>query len=184
MPRLSRRCAIAAAVASAVMGARATAHTPYGQWTTYRRKHLLVGCHRADLRTYELAQALVENLDDHLPEAQARVARAPDARRLASLLGTDQLQMALLRASDAAAMAAGAGEFQPYGRIPLTGLARVQDRCLVAHESMPAHHAWLLARALGAAWDGDCARRGMAAHPGANAWRRGLPLPGSGDGAM
>lgn len=154
-------------------------HTPYGQWTTYRRKHLLVGCHRDDPRTYELAQRLVKTLEDHLPEADARVARAPNAGRLASLLGTDQLQLSLLGTDDAQAMVAGSGTFAAYGRIPLVGLVRVEDRCLLAHEEMPAHHAWLLARALGAEWDGPCSNSGIEQHHGASAWRRGLPQPQS-----
>ena len=51
-------------------------HTPYGQWVVYRKKHLLIGCHRADPQTYELAKQLVAILEDRLPKARARIARA------------------------------------------------------------------------------------------------------------
>jgi hypothetical protein len=54
-------------------------HTPYPQWTVYRRKHLLIGSHRADLGTWRAAQEIVALLEGHLPEARARVARAPNA---------------------------------------------------------------------------------------------------------
>ena len=90
-------------------------HTPYGQWQVYRQKHLLIGCHREDPETYDLAQQVVATLDERLPEAAARPARARTAGRLASLLGTDQLKLAVLSEEDAAAMAVGAGRFAPYG---------------------------------------------------------------------
>ncbi len=123
-------------------------HTPYGQWVVYRKKHLLIGCHKADPETYDLAKAAVAVLAEHLPAASARVARAPDARRLASLIGTDQMETAILSPADAAAMATGAGGFEPYGEIPLGVIAPVGSRLLVAHGDFPAKHAWLLARSL------------------------------------
>ncbi len=55
-------------------------HTPYGQWVVYRKKHLLIGCHKADPETYDLAKRVVALLDAHLPAAKSRVARAPNAR--------------------------------------------------------------------------------------------------------
>ena len=33
------------ALAAAVL---LSGHTPYGQWVVYRKKHLLIGCHKAD----------------------------------------------------------------------------------------------------------------------------------------
>ena len=40
----------------------------------------------------------------HLPESRARASRAPDPRRLASLLGTAQFDVAILSLDDAAAL--------------------------------------------------------------------------------
>ena len=45
----------------------AGAHTPYGQWVVYRKKHLLIGAHRADPATYELAKKLAAVLAHSLP---------------------------------------------------------------------------------------------------------------------
>ena len=38
-------------------------HTPYGQWVVYRKKHLLIGCHKEDPRTYVLAKEAVALLE-------------------------------------------------------------------------------------------------------------------------
>ncbi|MGI9384275.1 MAG: hypothetical protein ACR2PO_14075, partial [Methyloligellaceae bacterium] len=99
------------AVTLAAGGVLLCGHTPYGQWVVYRKKHLLIGCHRADQQTYDLAKQLVAILEDRLPKASARVARAPNAGRLASLLGTDQMDVAVLAWADATAMLKGQAEF-------------------------------------------------------------------------
>jgi len=153
-------------------------HTPYGQWVVYRKKHLLIGCHRADLRTYQLAQEVVGVLEEHLPSARARIARAPTAGRLASLLATDQLETAILGAEDAAAMLAGSDGFAAYGPVPLRLIRPLADRLLLAHAGFPARHAWLVAAALA---EPDVATPTAAAglpwHPGSRAFLDGEPEP-------
>lgn len=156
-------------------------HTPYGQWVVYRRKHLLIGCHRQDPQTYELAQQVVGALADHLPDANSRVARAPDARRIASLLGTDQLETSVLPDREAVAMLRGSGDFVPYGAIALRLLAPVGDRLLVARADFPERHAWLVTGALVGtelAPDPDpVADFGVPWHPGSAASMEGQPAP-------
>jgi hypothetical protein len=156
-------------------------HTPYGQWVVYRRKHLLIGCHREDPRTYELAQQVVGLLADHLPDASARVARAPDAQRIASLLGTDQLEASVLPESEAVAMLDGSGDFIPYGAIALRLLVPVGDRLLVARAEFPERHAWLVTGALvGTKLVADPPRMadsGVPWHPGSVAMIEGRPAP-------
>ena len=126
----------------------AQAHTPYNQWTVYRRKHLLIGCHKQDPRTYDLARRIVAVLESHLPAARARVARAPTAGRLASLLGTGQLDVTILGNQDVIAMSAGTGDFAPYGAIPLRVLLLLEEHALVCRSEMPDRHALLIADAL------------------------------------
>jgi hypothetical protein len=123
-------------------------HTPYVQWTVYRRKHLLIGSHRADLGTWHAAQEIVALLEEHLPEARARVARAPNAGRLASLIGTHQLEVAVLGPADAAAMAAGEGPFAPYGPVELALLSPFGRYALVSRRDFPPPHARAVASAL------------------------------------
>ena len=156
-------------------------HTPYGQWVVYRKKHLLIGCHRADPATYDLAKRVVAVLAEHLPAAKSRVARAPDAERLASLLGTAQLDVATLSPPDAATMLHGTGRFEPYGAIALRVLAPVGGRLLVARADFPEQHAWLVTRALaGSDLLPALARSselGIPWHPGSLAYLRGRPQP-------
>ena len=123
-------------------------HTPYGQWTVYRKKHLLIGCHREDPDTYSLARDVVAVLVEHLPEAKARVARAPTPGRLVSLLGTGQMFFAVIAWQTLPEMIAGTGAFKPYGALPLRLIAPVGTHALVAHGEVPARHAWLVASAL------------------------------------
>ena len=156
-------------------------HTPYGQWVVYRKKHLLIGCHRTDPPTYDLAKQVVVLLGEHLPAAKSRVARAPDAGRLASLLGTAQMDVAILSHADAAAMAKGADRFKAYGAVPLRLLTPVDDRLLVARADFPARHAWLVAGALAgselAPASQPPAETAIPWHPGSLAFQRGEPQP-------
>jgi len=126
----------------------APAHTPYGQWRVYRRKHLLIGCHKRDPATYELAGELVDILQAHLPEARARIARAPTSQRLASLMGTDQLDVAIIDDRQAQDMASGSNDFKAYGEIQLRSLALLPEHTLVCRAAIPDRHAWLIAASL------------------------------------
>ena len=164
----------AAAAATLLSG-----HTPYGQWTVYRLKHLLIGCHREDPATYELAQQVVAVLGQHLPSAKSRPARAPTPGRLASLLGTDQLHVAVLGWQQAERMAAGVAEFKPYGAITLTLIAPVRGHALIAHSSLPKRHVWLVAAALSDSVKGFKVpvENTLEWHPGAQAFRNGEPEP-------
>ncbi|MCP5083940.1 MAG: hypothetical protein GY948_19810 [Alphaproteobacteria bacterium] len=149
----------------------------------YRKKHLLVGAHRADPVTYELAKKVASELAEHLPKSRSRVARAPTAGRLASLIGTDQLDVAVLSEADATGMLGGSGRFEPYGEIKLKLLARLETRILVAHERFPLRHAWLVTAALDRAKTSQKASVDPVAkiewHPGSRVYNEGKPLPSS-----
>ena len=161
----------------------AGAHTPYRQWVVYRKKHLLIGAHRADPTTYDLAKKLAAVLAHSLPKSRCRVARAPTAQRLASLIGTDQLDVAVLDPADAIAMLNGSGHFEPYGPISIRQLARIGGRLLVAHERLPARHAWLIAATLDQTRTIDMRSLNpdpdVGWHSGALSYLRDQPQPGS-----
>lgn len=156
-------------------------HTPYGQWVVYRKKHLLIGCHKTDPETYDLAKRVVALLARHLPAAKSRVARAPDSGRLASLLGTAQMDVAILGLADAAAMLMGADHFEAYGPIALRVLTPVDSRLLVARADFPERHAWLVTRALAGTDLAPAAERpgepDIPWHPGSLAFLEGRPEP-------
>ncbi len=159
-------------------------HTPYGHWTVYRKKHLLIGSSRSDPPSFALAERIAATLLRHLPESRARASRAPDLRRIASLLASDQWQVSVLRRQDAADIAAGRGPFASVGAVPLRRLFALGEYLLVCRADFPDRHAWLVAAALAenareipgaAALDGN--GTAIPAHPGARAYLGGAPLP-------
>ena len=165
-------------LSAGVLAPAAFAHTLYPQWVAYRRKHLLIGCHRKDDRTYELALELVDGINHALPKASARPARTPHPERLASLIGTDQLELAVLPRPEAHEMREGTGRFKPYGRIDLTRIADIGDYVLVADAGFPQRHAWMVSAALA---DADLAQTApsnpvLRLHPGAEAQVAGVAL--------
>jgi hypothetical protein len=144
---LSRRALLVGA--ACLVAARAgRAHTPYRQWEVYRRKHLLVGTCRADPESYPLGKRLVSMLVSGLPESKARITRAPDQKRLASLLTTDQLELVLFTVDEAVALDGGKAPFTDYGPYPLRLVFGVDGYALVCGETFPARHAWLVTEAL------------------------------------
>ena len=83
----------------------------------------MIGCHRQDLATWEWAKDINGVLEHELPDARSRIARAKTAGRLASLIGTDQLDTAVLSQADAKAMQSGSNGFEPYGAIEINAVA-------------------------------------------------------------
>lgn len=157
-------------MAGAAIALPASAHTPYGQWVVYRQKHLLVGSHRGDLRTYALAQDVVAALAQELPEAQARVARGPRPERIASLLSTGQLFLAVMSADEAGRMARAETPFEGYRPTPVHALAALdREYLLFAAPDFPEDHGRLVAQALDHAGQGH-APTGLALHAGAAAY--------------
>ncbi|MEL6768589.1 MAG: hypothetical protein AAFP17_15515 [Pseudomonadota bacterium] len=175
--RRSRRHVLAAALWA--LAGSAAAHTPYGQWVVYRQKHLLIGAHRGDAHTYAQAKAVVAALETELPAAAARVARGPHPQRIASLMGTGQLNVAVLSEGEAVAMAQGSAPFENYRPTPLTRLAALNDGyALFAAAALPADHGWLIVNALDHSGIARAPRAGaIALHPGAAAYWSGDPKP-------
>lgn len=173
-----RRRHLLATCAAGVVAPAAFAHTLYPQWIAYRRKHLLIGCHRKDLETYRLAQTLAENINHALPKAKARVARAPHPERLASLIGTDQMEIAVLAREEAGAMRDGSGRFAPYGEILLTRLADFGRYALIADAGFPDRHAWMVSDAVDHSGLAQTMPKAVALplHPGAEARLAGVAL--------
>jgi len=158
------------------------AHTPYRQWKVLRQRYLLVHSTREDPRGDELAERVVAVLGRVLPQANAMVARAPDATRLASLLTTGQAVLAVVRAGEAEDLHSGQGRFSGFDGRTLRLLLEVEDRALVTTQALPRHHAWLLASALTGDAEGLRGRvpaadqNPLPIHQGASAFARGEPL--------
>jgi TRAP-type uncharacterized transport system substrate-binding protein len=159
-------------------------HTPYRQWQVYRRRHLLIGTSKADAPTYPLGQKIAELLATHLPESSARVTRGPDPWRLASLLTTGQLEVALLSSVDAGALRDGRAPFAAFGPTALNALFAFGDYLLVCRPEFPARHAYQVTETLalnatlivGARFI-DASASPIPLHAGARAYVLGEPMP-------
>jgi len=162
----------------------ASGHTPYRQWTVYRQRHLVIGTCRADEPTYPLGKEIAATLATYLPESEARVSRAPNQWRLASLISTGQIQAILLSRADATALAAGDAPFADFGGLPLAALFAFGDYLLVSRPDFPQRHAYLVTQTLAEHAKQIPGARPLAVvgdtvptHPGALAYVQGQPLP-------
>ncbi|MGQ0484006.1 MAG: hypothetical protein ACT4SY_01430 [Hyphomicrobiales bacterium] len=135
-------------------GLAVSGHAPYGQWGVYRKRYLLILTTRADPASFELGRKVAAALLRELPESKAQVSRAPHKARIASLLSSHQLDLALMRPDDAAALREGLAPYADYGPMPLVTLLGIEDFLLVCRDDFAALHAWLIAEALSAAADG------------------------------
>lgn len=174
--RSALRLVFAGAASLAVGG-----HAPYGQWGVYRRRFLLILTTREDPPSYDLGERVAAQLAERLPDSQARVSRAPTKARIASLLSTHQMDLALMRPDDAAALRDGVAPFAEYGPVPLHAIVAIGDYLLVCRDDFSARHAWLIADALtqgtGAPRPAPPPDPHVPPHPGAHAYFTGRAMP-------
>ena len=163
-----------------------SAHTPYGQWQVYRQRHLMIGTSKVDPPSYQIGQRIAGVLVTNLPESSARVARGPDAWRLASLLTSGQIEVVLLRTAETVALRDGRPPFEAFGATRLCSLFAFGDHWLVCRPDFPDRHAYLVVETLAIHGDltlagspADPARSPVPVHPGALAFLRGEPVPAS-----
>ena len=71
-------------------------HAPWGQHEVYRQMHMLVMCSKQDEGAFDFTKHLKVILDQYLPDANARVARARDTERLVNLLISNQIPLAII----------------------------------------------------------------------------------------
>lgn len=145
--RIGRRALLKSALAVTAVVA-ATGHSPYRQWKIYRKRNLLILTSRSDAPSFPLGQRVANVLAAHLPKSHARVSRAPTTDRIASLISTKQMDVALLSRDDATMLLAGRAPFAEYGPVPLRTIVALGDYLLVCREDFPALHAYLLAETL------------------------------------
>ncbi len=124
------------------------AHTPYRQWKVYRQRHLLILASKTDPEGYHLSQKVAAVLAEALPDSRARPSRAPGPARIASLLGTAQMDVALMPRTEAAALNAGMGRFADTGPVDLRALFSLGPHLLVCRAEFPEAHAYLIVKAL------------------------------------
>ena len=165
-------------------------HAPYGQWGVYRRRYLLILTSRADPPSFELGKRVAEVLADRLPSSKAQVSRAPNSERIASLISTHQLDVALMRRDDAAALRQGQPPFAAHGPVQLFTIVGVGEYLLACRDDFAARHAWLIAEAFDRSRDvlpelllprtstSEPPDWRIPLHPGALGYFTGAPMPG------
>ena len=100
-----------------------------------------------DEPTYPYSKKLVEALNQVIPEALARPARAKNFERVHSLFKTKQIQLVLLSKSNANALIEGSSPFLGYGPIDASILYAFGDLFLLVQNDFPDSKVWLLADA-------------------------------------
>ena len=171
----SRRIALRAVLGAAAWVAL-SAHSPYGQWGTFRKSRLIVFADAEDPRSQELAGALAGRIAGAVPASGATWARAPGALQLVKLLASHQADVILLPSDLAVRARAGEAPFAEVGALPIVALAASAGFLLLSLDEYPEVWAWQLARALAAEElpDGP-----ISLHPGVSAYRSGKPMPAS-----
>ena len=125
-----------------------SAHSPWGQYLAYREQHLLIMSTREDKPTYPFSKILVEKINEQLPEASARPARARDFRRVQSLFATNQMPLVVLSKKNALSLIKGSGPFRKYGSADAKVLYYFDDLVLLVQPSFPDKFAWLVTKAI------------------------------------
>lgn len=120
------------------------AHTPFPQWKVYRKRYLFIVVNRDDAVAYGLGQAIAHTLADEIPESRAKVTRAHDALRLASLISTQQLDVALLSRAELKAWQDHQYPYDQLQPIGLKDLFEVDDYVLISRDDFREEHAvWI-----------------------------------------
>ena len=125
-----------------------SAHSPWGQYQVYRQKHLLIMSTIEDEPTYPFSKKLIAAINEVLPHARARPARAKHFQRVHSLFSTKQMQIMLLSRSNAVAAFNGDGPFTAYGSLDFRVLYQFGDLQLLGQVDFPDQFAWLVTDAI------------------------------------
>jgi hypothetical protein len=123
-------------------------HTPFPQWKVYRKLHLFIVVNRQDPVACELGDDIALTLATELPESRALVTHARDGLRLASLISTQQLDVALVHRSELEAWQQGDS---PYDQLEPVGLREIfsrNDYVLISREDFLPEHAAMVSQTL------------------------------------
>lgn len=124
------------------------AHTPFPQWKVYRKLHLFIVVNRQDPMACDLGDAIAQTLATELPESRALVTHARDALRLASLISTQQLDVALVHRSELEAWRQGISPYDQLETVDLKQLFAVGDYVLISRDDFLPDHATVVTQTL------------------------------------
>lgn len=127
-------------------------HSPYRQWQAYRKSRLIIVTSAAETDSYPLGEAVATLLAQHLPDSRPLATRAADALQIVKLLGSNQLDLAILTGADARDALEGRGRFGAEGALALRALAVLGSYLLVCREDFPEARAQAIAATLAEHW--------------------------------
>ncbi len=160
----------------------AMAHTPYRFWDVFRKRNMQILTSHDDYIGDETGDVWVATLREKLPLSRAMVSRTQYMTRMASLLKTDQVKIAVLSYQHAQQIVTGEPPFEDYAPLQLDILVDNGKYLLVTLPNLPLYHGYLVTTALMEAADKlqlinpGQGRFGMAVHAGAQAHYRGEKL--------
>ncbi|HEX2338191.1 MAG TPA: hypothetical protein VHI72_17150 [Hyphomicrobiaceae bacterium] len=117
------------------------------------------------------------------------MSRAPNNDRIASLISSHQMDVALMRRDDAAALRQGRPPFAGHGPVKLCTIVGIGEFLLVCRDDFAARHAWLVAEAFDKNRDvlpemllpststSEPPDSRIPLHPGAVGYFTGAPMP-------
>lgn len=123
-------------------------HTPFPQWKVYRQLHLFIVVDREDALACDLGRTIAHTLAAELPESRAMVTRARDGFRVASLLSTKQLDVALVRRSQFAAWQQNEAPYDQLEPTVLKAIFTTGDYVLISRDDFLSDHAALVNQTL------------------------------------
>ncbi|MBE9136060.1 hypothetical protein IQ254_02385 [Nodosilinea sp. LEGE 07088] len=123
-------------------------HTPFPQWKVYRQLHLFIVVDREDELACDLGRAIAHTLATELPESRAMVTRARDGFRVASLLSTKQLDVALVPRSQFTAWQQNEPPYDQLEPTVLQAIFSVGDYVLISRDDFLSDHAALVNQTL------------------------------------
>jgi len=182
MQRRSFLSRLSLAAAMSGLPAMALAHTPYRFWDVFRKRNMVILTSHQDYTGDDIGDLWVATLRQNLPLSRALVSRTQDLGRMASLLKTDQVKLAVLSHEHARQMFAGDAPFESFKPLELQILVDNGKYLLVTRPDLPTYHGYLLTTALMEAADKlqlvnpGKGRFGMPVHAGAQAYYRGEKL--------
>lgn len=160
----------------------AMAHSPYRFWDVFRKLNMQILTSHADYTGDDIGDTWVATLRENLPLSRAMVSRAHDMIRIASLLKTNQVKIAVLSYMHARLMFTGEPPFEDFAPLPLEILVDNGKYLLVSRPDLPLDHGFLVTAALMEHAEKlqlinpGKGRFGMAIHTGAQVFYRGEKL--------
>lgn len=122
----------------------AFAHSPYGQWDTFRSRYLQIVTNKIDIEGDKFGEEIADTLRQGLPSSRALVSRAPDIERIASLLYTDQVKVAVISHKDLKVLLA----IEDFKSMPISILLDNGTYVVLARNDLPAYHGYLISKTL------------------------------------